>query len=159
MAVKVRHGALGAARDALQAAHAASGLSVATSPEATRLFRAAEGLVRAAIAVLGTPEPPVFSPLVASLPAVAPNRRRRQRGRGGAGWFAGGAKETGDDASPAQRPALASGSQGDGAAAAEVDVVTMAANEVALVPAAVHAAGGEAPCLAFTPPPGGSKAP
>ncbi|CAK0808571.1 unnamed protein product [Prorocentrum cordatum] len=45
-------GAVEAARGALLAAHAASGLAAGRSPSGTRLLRAAEGLLRAAIADL-----------------------------------------------------------------------------------------------------------
>ena len=73
--------ALEAARGALLSTHAATGLSSgAPSAEATRLLRAAEGILRAAVAVLARPHvatvaaPPVATP-------SPPPRRRRPRGR------------------------------------------------------------------------------
>ena len=55
MALKPRKLAEEAARGALKAVHASAGLSRHTSSEASGLLRAAEGLVRAAVAVLQSP--------------------------------------------------------------------------------------------------------
>ncbi|CAK0893365.1 unnamed protein product [Prorocentrum cordatum] len=77
-----------AARGALLAAHAAAGLAAGHSPAGVRLLRAAEGLLRAAVAGLRSPaaEPPPPAPGA----APAPLRRRRRRGRGGRGGDAAG---------------------------------------------------------------------
>ncbi|CAK0797485.1 unnamed protein product [Prorocentrum cordatum] len=82
-----------AARGALLAAHAAAGLAAEHSRDGVRLLRAAEGLLRAAVAGLRSPaaEPPAPVPGAAAAPA----RRRRRRGRGGRG---GGAAGPGDGA-------------------------------------------------------------
>ena len=70
-----------AARGALLATHAATGLTVGASPQAARLLRAAEGILRSAIAVLASPPAPAaVQPTVAS---PAPPRRRRPRARRG----------------------------------------------------------------------------
>jgi len=70
-----------AARGALLAAHAASGLAAsASASEATRLVRAAEGLLRASVAVLGRTAVPVAAP-PAVPPTVSRPRRRRPRGK------------------------------------------------------------------------------
>ena len=55
MALKMRKFSEEAARGALKAVHASAGLARQTSPEASALLRAAEGLVRAAVAVLQSP--------------------------------------------------------------------------------------------------------
>eukprot|EP00974_Lingulodinium_polyedra_P088620 8593849-Lingulodinium_polyedra.AAC.1 len=75
-----RRRALDAARAAVLAAHAASGLAAAQSREATRLLRSAEGLCRAAAAVLAAPAPAPSAPATAEA-AAAPLRRRRPRRR------------------------------------------------------------------------------
>ncbi|CAK0831491.1 unnamed protein product [Prorocentrum cordatum] len=70
-----------AARGALLAAHAASGLAACHSRAGVRMLRAAEGLLRAAIVELGSKAVPPPSPA-----AAAPSpRRQRPRGRGGRG--------------------------------------------------------------------------
>jgi hypothetical protein len=66
-----------AARGALLAAHAATGLSGGVSPQATRLLRAAEGILRSAIAVLAVP--PVLDVAQSVVAPLAPPRRRRPR--------------------------------------------------------------------------------
>lgn len=79
-----RRNALEAARGAVLAVHAAAGLAMGPSTESSRLLRAAEGLVRAAIAALASPPsvPPPAAPAAGSPPS---RRRRRPRGcRGGA---------------------------------------------------------------------------
>ena len=78
----VRRGALEAARGALLALHASSGLSVGASREATHLLRAAEGLARAAIAVLHKEETAPATVISDGQPQASPRRRRRPRGRG-----------------------------------------------------------------------------
>ena len=92
----VKSNAVEAARAAVLALHAAAGLSMSASREGTRLLRAAEGLCRAAVAVLTAPgpEPPPLTPTVVA-PAAAPQRRRRPRGRRGraAGKGSGGFDE------------------------------------------------------------------
>ncbi|CAK0883585.1 unnamed protein product, partial [Prorocentrum cordatum] len=85
-----RRGALEATRGTLVAAHAAAGLCAGESREALRLVRAAEGLLRAAAAVLGTPAPVAGGgdgaaaqpgdPPNAAAP-LRPRRRRRRRRR------------------------------------------------------------------------------
>jgi len=66
-----------AVRAALMVVHSAAGLTLSsTSRDATRMMRAAEGLCRAAVAVLQQPS----TPSTAS-PEVRPPRRRRPRAR------------------------------------------------------------------------------
>ena len=79
----MRRVAVDAARGSLIAIHAAAGLSGAQSREATRLLRAAEGLVRAAVAVMAAPVSPVQPPAAAPQPA-APRRRRPRKRRAAA---------------------------------------------------------------------------
>ena len=75
--------AVEASRGALLAAHAACGLAAGHFREGVRLLRAAEGLLRAAVAALSAPEvAPAPAPAGGS---AAPRRRRRRRGRGGKG--------------------------------------------------------------------------
>ncbi|CAK0857201.1 unnamed protein product [Prorocentrum cordatum] len=73
---------LEASRGALMAVHAAAGLAAAGGMrDSARLLRAAEGLVRTAVAELvGQPTPPAE---VGAGPQAVPPRRRRPRGRGG----------------------------------------------------------------------------
>eukprot|EP00959_Pyramimonas_sp_CCMP1952_P031844 668103-Pyramimonas_sp.AAC.1 len=72
---------LEAARGAVLATHAAAGLA-GGQREAVRLIRAAEGLLRTAVAVLATPRAPAPPQPAADAPPAAPRRRRRPRGRG-----------------------------------------------------------------------------
>ena len=74
--------AMEAARGALLATHAATGLaSAAAAPSAVRLCRAAEGLLRTALAQLAVPRDlPTSGPDVEA--TAKPRRRRRPRGRG-----------------------------------------------------------------------------
>eukprot|EP00959_Pyramimonas_sp_CCMP1952_P359960 7537068-Pyramimonas_sp.AAC.1 len=73
--------ALEASRGALLAVHAAAGLAAASGRRpAARLVRAAEGLLRTAIAQLGAP-PANLEPAADAGPTTA-QRRRRPRGRG-----------------------------------------------------------------------------
>ena len=65
-----------AARAATMAVHSAMGLSLASSREAARLLRAAEGLCRAAVAVLAS-EPKAHT----DEPTARQPRRRRPRGK------------------------------------------------------------------------------
>ena len=65
-----------AARAATMAVHSAMGLSLASSREAARLLRAAEGLCRAAVAVLAS-EPKAHT----NEPTARQPRRRRPRGK------------------------------------------------------------------------------
>ena len=67
---------LEAARAASLAVHSAAGLSLATSRDAARLLRAAEGLCRAAVAVLAS-EPKTHT----DEPSARQPRRRRPRGK------------------------------------------------------------------------------
>jgi len=73
---------LEAARGALLATHAVAGLA-SGQREAVRLIRAAEGLLRTAVAVLATPTPPARVAAPLADPAASSRRRRRPRGRGG----------------------------------------------------------------------------
>ena len=75
--------ALEAARAASLAVHAAAGLAAPCSRQAVRLLRAAEGLVRSAVAVLSVLPPPQPAPAAAPVAGVvaAPLRRRRPRGK------------------------------------------------------------------------------
>ena len=82
-ATTVRRVAADAARGSLIAIHAAAGLSGVHSREATRLLRAAEGLVRTAVAIMGAPVSPVQPPAAAPQPA-APRRRRPRKRRAAA---------------------------------------------------------------------------
>ena len=72
-----------AARDALLAAHAASGLSAVCCPRDVQpLLRAAEGLLRAAVAAISTTTSSTPSPSTMAPPApAAPAKRRRRRPR------------------------------------------------------------------------------
>ncbi|CAK0879362.1 unnamed protein product [Prorocentrum cordatum] len=102
---------LEAARGALLAAHAAAGLAGgAEFREAARLLRAAEGLIRSAVAVLAAPPPPEPA---AAPPVARPRRRPRRRGRGGARGPAGGS----DDAMEAKEDAAAAAAVAGGPAA------------------------------------------
>ena len=97
--------ALEAARGASLAAHAAAGLAAcATEREATRLLRAAEGLCRAATALLvqRPAAPPAPQPAAAT---AAPRRRRRAR-RGRPGTAAGSADQDGAVNKPEENDAL-----------------------------------------------------
>ena len=67
MAAMVQRGAIEAARGALVAIHAAAGLAGTGCRDAARMLRAAEGLVRTAVATLVAPTP---SPSVARVAAV-----------------------------------------------------------------------------------------
>ena len=73
---------LDAARGAVLATHAAAGLA-SGQREAVRLIRAAEGLLRTAVAVLATPSSPALVAAPLADPAASSRRRRRPRGRGG----------------------------------------------------------------------------
>jgi len=81
-----RHGALEASRGALLAAHAACGMAMTSrSREAARMLRAAEGMLRSAIAVLTQPvaEPDAAKRVAgepAGKPATKPWRKRGTRG-------------------------------------------------------------------------------
>ena len=98
-----RRGAEEAARGALLAAHAASGLSVGCSPrEVQRLLRAAEGLLRTAVAILSTapssaPAPSAAEPPVhaASVAPRAAKRRQRPRSKALASKEKAAAEKTG----------------------------------------------------------------
>ena len=83
MALTAQRTAMEAARGALLAVHAAAGLSAgANLPEATRICRAAEGLLRTAVAALSVPPRASASASPAVVPpAAAPRRRRRPRAR------------------------------------------------------------------------------
>ena len=95
-------GALEASRGALMAAHAAGGLAASHSREGVRLLRAAEGLLRAAVAVLSSPmAAPAPEPAKES---EAPRRRRRPRGRGKAGAAVPPVGELGGGGGAAERP-------------------------------------------------------
>ncbi|CAK0882707.1 unnamed protein product [Prorocentrum cordatum] len=89
--------ALEAVRGALLASHAASGLAAAHAPAGARLLRAADGLPRIAVAVLGAPKA-VPPPAPGAAKATGrPRWRRRSRGRGGAcGTHGGPVQGTGD---------------------------------------------------------------
>ena len=79
----VRNAALEASRGASLAVHSAAGLSLATSRDAARLLRAAEGLCRAAVAILKAPITHVLPQPTEGPPAKQqqPPRRRRCRRR------------------------------------------------------------------------------
>ena len=84
--------ALEACRGAVIAAHAAAGL-------APRALRAAEGLLRAAAALLGPPAPqPPAGPSAAETTAAPRRRRRARRGRGAGGARQATAETAGLDA-------------------------------------------------------------
>ena len=101
--------ALEASRGALLATHAASGLSAsATATEAVRLCRAAEGLIRAAVASLYAKSLESGADDKPSEPSP-PRRRRRPRAKRSGGQVA----DTGDK--PSERPGGAGGGAGAGA--------------------------------------------
>ncbi|CAK0852745.1 unnamed protein product [Prorocentrum cordatum] len=80
-----RPAALEVARGALLALHSAAGLTTGSAEmvEARRLLRAAEGMVRAAVALLAKPQPPALDAAAGAAPPAAPRRRQRPRGGGG----------------------------------------------------------------------------
>ena len=90
--------ALEAARGAALAVHAAAGLSSGVEREAARLLRAAEGIVRAAVACLASAPDPIPTAATEAEAAAAPRRRRRPRGR--RGRTAEEPREEGDAAMP-----------------------------------------------------------
>ena len=83
MALTAQRTAMEAARGALLAVHAAAGLSAgANLSEATRICRAAEGLLRTAVAALSAPpRTPAAAAQAVAPPETAPRRRRRPRAR------------------------------------------------------------------------------
>ena len=91
--------AIEVARGALMAVHAASGLAAEHSVTATRMLRAAEGLVRAAVGVLAVAE---ATPLADQCgpptqpPAPLRRKRRRRRGTGKSGEPPSGGEKTND---------------------------------------------------------------
>jgi len=82
-----RRAALEAARGAALAVHAAAGLAACTSRESVRMMRAAEGLCRAAVAVLSAQ---VLAEPASAQAAVPPPRWRRRRARRAASAVQGG---------------------------------------------------------------------
>ena len=76
----LKRSALEASRGAGLAVHSAAGLALTHSRGAARLLRAAEGLCRAAVAILGTTGVSLPTSQPAEAPAARPPRRRRPRG-------------------------------------------------------------------------------
>ena len=91
--------AIEVARGALMAVHAASGIAAEHSVTATRMLRAAEGLVRAAVGVLAvaeaTPPADTCGPPTQP-PAPLRRKRRRRRGTGKSGEPPSGGEKTND---------------------------------------------------------------